>query len=224
MRDRGFANIENLEKNKEGYIQQMKKSPNVTDLGNIIVQYGGGYMVKPGSYDRYTPFENNPDADFLVIAWPLGLVQASCNPFKKERQLKGVNLGEVKDEVLEMFRPELEKQILTYRIIKRIAERKANDESVGFTMRDMEALYGKSPSYKVDQRGNASVNGYDFILSNSGGHKCITNISNQYVGRSTQKPQGRGGYSDEDSPLVKFTKMVQNEFVRVLQEKINNEK
>jgi hypothetical protein len=36
----------------------------------------------------------------LVIAWPLGLVQASCNPFKGERQLKGVNLGEIAQEVL----------------------------------------------------------------------------------------------------------------------------
>ena len=69
-----------------------------------------------------------------------------------------------------------------------------------------------------------TISAWDAITANSGGHKCITNISNQYVGRSTQKPQGRGGNSGEDSPLVKFTKMVQNEFVRVLQEKINNEK
>ena len=58
----------------------MKGSDKVNVDDNIIVQYGGGSMMKPGSYDRYTPFKNNPDADFLVIAWPMGLVQASCNP------------------------------------------------------------------------------------------------------------------------------------------------
>ena len=73
--------------NKAGYVSQMKSFPDIE--GNIIVQYGGGNMMNPGSYDRYTPFRNNPEADFLVIAWPLGLLQASCNPFKKKRQLKG---------------------------------------------------------------------------------------------------------------------------------------
>ena len=28
--------------------------------------------------------KNNPDAQYIVIAWPMGLVQASCNPFKGE--------------------------------------------------------------------------------------------------------------------------------------------
>ena len=87
MVDKGYAKIPDLEKNKEMYFQQMKDSPNVKIEGNIIVQYGGGSMMKPGSYDRYTPFKNNPEADFLVIAWPMGLVQASCNPFKKDREL-----------------------------------------------------------------------------------------------------------------------------------------
>ena len=77
-----------------------KDSDKVYVDDGIIVQYGGGSMFKPGSYDRYTPFKNNPGADFLVIAWPMGLVQASCNPFKGERELKGVNLGEIAQEVL----------------------------------------------------------------------------------------------------------------------------
>ena len=46
----------------------MKGNQNVQVKDNIIVQYGGGSMMKPGSYDRYTPFKNNPEADFLVIA------------------------------------------------------------------------------------------------------------------------------------------------------------
>ena len=50
------------------------------------------------------------------------MVQASCNPFKKDRALKGVNLGEIKDEVLEHFSNELSKQKVTFGDLKRIAE------------------------------------------------------------------------------------------------------
>ena len=77
------AKPEELQKNAEDYKTKMKGFPRVND--NIIFQYGGGSMFKPGSYDRYTPFRNNPEADFLIMAWPMGLVQASCNPFKKDR-------------------------------------------------------------------------------------------------------------------------------------------
>ena len=100
MGSRRLPEPEQLQRNAKQYMDTMKSSPNVKLVGNIIVQYGGGSMMNPGSYDRYTPFKNNPEADFLVIAWPLGLLQASCNPFKKERELKGVNLGDIAQEVL----------------------------------------------------------------------------------------------------------------------------
>jgi hypothetical protein len=47
-------------------IKNLKNGESVM-IGNILVQYGGGYMSK-GGYDRYTPFKNNPEADFLCIA------------------------------------------------------------------------------------------------------------------------------------------------------------
>ena len=70
-----------------------------------------------------------------------------------------------------------------------------------------------------------TINAWDLIQSNSGGHKCITNISGlNYLGRSNRPPQGKYKYNpeSEDAPYVKFTKMIQNEFVKVLQEKINS--
>jgi len=73
----GYASPEEMALNQKGYVQKQKDSDKVYVDDGIIVQYGGGSMFKPGSYDRYTPFKNNPDADFLVIAWPMGLVQAS---------------------------------------------------------------------------------------------------------------------------------------------------
>jgi hypothetical protein len=57
---------EELQKNAEAYKETMKGYPKVED--NIIFQYGGGSMIKPGSYDRYTPFRNNPESDFLIMA------------------------------------------------------------------------------------------------------------------------------------------------------------
>ena len=252
MVEKGYTKIPELEKNKEVYINQMKTNPNVKLVGNIIVQYGGGNMMKPGSYDRYTPFKNNPEADFIVIAWPLGLVQASCNPYKKERELKGVNLGEIAQEVLSKWEGSLKEREVPLSSIKWISERSkgSGSESVGFTFKDFVALYGSK--YKTMDNGKETltrigkmmekpftelseeekemldkitINAWDLIQANSGGHKCITNISGlSYLGRSKRPPSGAYKYDSEseDSPYVKFTKMIQSEFVKVLQNKINN--
>ena len=252
MVEKGYAKVPELEKNKEQYIKQMKTSPNVKIEGNIIVQYGGGNMMSPGSYDRYTPFKNNPEADFIVIAWPLGLVQASCNPYKKERELKGVNLGEIAQEVLSKWEGSLKEKEIPLSTIKWISERSKGfgSESVGFTFKDFVALYGNK--YKTMDNGKetltrigkmmetpftdlsdeekemldkVTINAWDLIQANSGGHKCITNISGlSYLGRSKRPPAGAYKYDSEseDSPYVKFTKMIQNEFVKVLQSKISN--
>jgi len=250
MVEKGYAKPEQLEVNKDEYVKSMQTNPNVKVLGNVIVQYGGGSMFKPGSYDRYTPFKNNPEADFIVIAWPLGLVQASCNPFKSERQLKGVNLGEIAQEVLSKWEDQLKQREIPLSTIKWVSEssKDFNQESTGFTFKDFVALYGKE--YKTMEDGreklyhigemmempfselpeehrkmldDIKVNAWDFIQANSGGHKCITNISGlNFMGRSTRPPKGSSRYNEaEDSPSVKFTKMIQNEFVKVLQEKIN---
>lgn len=251
MVEKGYAKPEQLEKNKEDYVTSMQTNPNVKVLGNVIVQYGGGSMFKPGSYDRYTPFKNNPEADFIVIAWPLGLVQASCNPFKGERQLKGVNLGEIAQEVLSKWEDQLKQREISLSTIKWISEssKDFNPESTGFTFKDFVALYGKEYKNKEDGKeelihigemmekpfselpeehrqmlDNIKVNAWDFIQANSGGHKCITNISGlNFMGRSNRPPKNTGGYNreSEDAPYIKFTKMIQNEFVKLLQEKIN---
>jgi len=252
MIEKGYAQIPELERNKSAYISAMSGSDNVKVDNGIIVQYGGGSMMKPGSYDRYTPFKNNPDADFLVIAWPMGLVQASCNPFKKDRELKGVNLGEIAQEVLTKWEPQLKEREIPLSVLKWISEdtKGFGPESVGFTFKDFAALYGKT--YKTKKNGkeelthigemmeipfselpeehremldNITVNAWDLIQANSGGHKCITNISGlNFLGRNNRPPQGKYKYNPDkdDSPYVKFTKMIQNEFVRLLKEKINS--
>ncbi len=193
-------------------------------------------------------FKNFPDADFLVTGMPFGTVQASCNPYKAERALKGVNLGEIKDEVLSKWESQLKQKEVPLSTIKWVSENKLNTESVGFTFKDFEALYGEKfskinngpqllgiindimqkPYNSLSDKQKSimekvTVSAWDIIMANSGGHKCITNISGlSYLGKNPQKFSGGGSYqkSEEDSPSVKFTKMIQNEFVRVLQQKI----
>ena len=87
----------------------------------------------------------------------------------------------------------------------------------------MEKPFSDLTEEEMEDLDNVTVNAWDLIQSNSGGHKCITNISGlNFMGRSTRPPKGSTRYNEaEDSPSVKFTKMIQNEFVKVLQEKIN---
>ena len=252
MKETNAPAPEELQKNAEAYKETMKGYPKVED--NIIFQYGGGSMIKPGSYDRYTPFRNNPDADFLIMAWPLGLVQASCNPFKKDRELKGVNLGEIAQEVLGKWEGQLKERTIPLSTIKWISESSKDfgPESVGFTFKDFKALYGDKfttmengeevldhiqemmeipftelPEEHKEMLDKIGVNAWDLIQANSGGHKCITNISGlNYLGRGKRPPQGKYKYDSEkdDSPSVKFTKMIATEFERKLKEKIEESK
>ena len=244
MKREGFDKEDILTQNQKDYIQSMNKSENVTLSDNILVQYGGGYMIPQGSYDRYTPFKNNPNADFLVIAWPVGLVQASCNPYKKDRALKGVNLGEIKDEVLEHFKSELSNQKVTFGDLKRNSEFKAKYNSVGFTFKDMMAIYGDSPSLKIEGGNKLKeilsdisdrlyknlspkqkqllervyVNGFDVIKANSGGHKCITNISGiNYLYRNKKDPR-LDNISNELMPIANYTG--DNKFLNDIKEKL----
>jgi hypothetical protein len=252
MKNTNSATPEQLQKNAEGYKEQMKTYSGVDYKDGIIFQYGGGNMIKPGSYDRYTPFRTHPDADFMIMAWPLGLLQVSCNPFKKERGLKGVNLGEIAQEVLGKWEGKLKEKNIPLSTIKWISETSVGPESVGFTFKDFDALYGERFMFmdggeetldkikemmerpftdlseeersKLDKIG---VNAWDLIQSMSGGHKCITNISGlNYFGRSKRPLTGPYRYDPEreDAPYLKFLKMLAQEFRSKLQEKISQSK
>ena len=250
MKRTNSANPEELQQNAQNYMKSMEGVPKVED--NIISQYGGGSMFKPGSYDRYTPFKNNPDADFLIMSWPMGLVQASCNPFKKDRELKGVNLGEIAQEVLGRWETQLKEKKIPLSTIKWVSETSVGPESIGFTFEDFDAIYGgkfigipmggealgkiremmeKSFKDLTDKEKNMLdtilVNAWDLIQANSGGHKCITNIGGlSYLGRGVRPPQGTYRYDPdkEDHPYVKFVKMIAKEFEDKLKEKIQESK
>ena len=88
-------------------------------------------------------------------------------------------------------------------------------------------MMGKSFTELTDKEqellDKITVNAWDLIQANSGGHKCITNISGlNYLGRSKRPPQGPYRYNPDkdDAPHVKFTKMLADEFKRVLVDKL----
>ena len=252
MKQTNAENPETLQQNAEDYAQSMKSFPGLRVNDNIIFQYGGGNMRQAGSYDRYTPFRNNPEADFLIMGWPMGLLQVSCNPFKKERGLKGVNLGEIAQEVLSKWEPKLKERHVPLSTIKWISETSVNPESVGFTFDDFDALYGakfntipggkealakvktmmEKPFTELTEKEKQTldeiyVNAWELIQSNSGGHKCITNIGGlQYLGRAKRPPVGKYKYDPEkeDTAYIKFLKTLAVEFEKILKDKIEESK
>lgn len=130
---------------------KIDKGINYDENYKIITQYGGGNLFKPGSYDRYVPFKNNPDSEFLCIVWPMGLLQVSCNPFK-EKSLKDINLGEISKEVLSKYESVLNRFYISLESVKREFEtsqdwRKLKKEEgtdydgVGFKFSDLNAFY-----------------------------------------------------------------------------------
>jgi hypothetical protein len=244
-KERKFASPEEMAKNQDIYVKSQKESPNVVFEDGIIKQYGGGSLFKPGSYDRYTPFENYPDANFLIIAWPLGLVQASCNPFKEDRALKGIDLGEIKDEILAENKGWMKKEMVPLSTLKWISETSVGPESVGFTSSDLKAFYmdkvqAGNEEYlsRLDQimdkkfselnedeltiLDSFAIPFYDLVVENSGGHKCITNLSGlNYLRRSKRPPQG--DYRREPGTEAKFVqgvKFFQDQFFEKLKGRI----
>jgi hypothetical protein len=127
------------------------KGVHYDEKNRIIIQYGGGSMIQPGSYDRYVPFKNFPESNFLCMVWPLGLIQVSCNPFK-EKKLKDINLGEIAKEVMASHQTILTKVLVSLDSIKKEFEtsqdwKKMQKEEgpdyvgVGFKYSDLEAFY-----------------------------------------------------------------------------------
>jgi len=224
---------------KEGGLKVVKdlKNGESTMVGNLLVQYGGGYMGKGKQYDRYTPFKLHPEANYFTIAWPIGLVQLSKNPFKELEQ--DLHLGNiVMNEVMPKFKSTLENIDITLKTLKQKYEQDIKDEdiwkSVGFTFNDFIALYSdkiknlsdegkfrdmisdisnkpfaKLSSKQKDMLEKVSVSAWDVIMAGSGGHRSITNISGiSFI----KKNQYDGGY-------VQLLHDIQYEIAKVMKNK-----
>jgi len=219
-KESGYRPPEELESDQQGYIEQHKskiqrteqatpndvkslKSGNSLIVGSTIVQFGGGTMNRGNLYDRYTPFKNHPTADFYTILWPMGLLQLSKNPFKGGKN--PYHLGDIMmKKVMPKFKSKMQKKEVTLDYIKWAFEndKKMNSDSVGFTFKDLLALFEKElkglkgsdkwegmiaditnkPYKYLSQKQKTilkkvSISLWDAVMTQSGGHKDITNIS-----------------------------------------------
>jgi hypothetical protein len=225
----GYSPPEEIEKGQEAYNLAQKskiiKDGNINDIkslksgqsiliNKVVCQYGGGVMGmnKGMQYNRYTVFKNHPEADFLCIMWPMGLLQISANPFKPGKS--PVHLGDLLlKKVLGKYKSMLQSKMVTLDSLKWIyesdIEKKGSSESFGFSFDDLintfkpEQVKGvkieetgkwkdivkditnkhlKDLSYK--QRNilkKVSISAYDIIMSQSGGHYGISNLTNLNV-------------------------------------------
>ena len=131
----------------------------------ILKQYGIGYVIPTGSYDRYVVFKNFPDAEFVCTIFPMGLIQVSCNPFK-EKRLKDIDLGAIAKEVLALFKSRFEKINISISDVKRISEMDiekmgtkfgSNYKAVGFKFEDLMSLYKDKVFTLSDRKDKKSV-------------------------------------------------------------------
>jgi hypothetical protein len=90
----------------------------------------------------------------------------------------------------------------------------------------MEVPFSELTEEHREMLDKITINAWELIQANSGGHKCITNISGlNYLGRSKRPPKGSHRYNEsDDSPTVKFTKMIASQLQKVLKEKIQQSK
>ena len=219
----GYRTPEEIESHQQNYIEAQKGKivkgnlgdiKNLTsgqsmEIGSVVVQYGGGNMIpKAGfQYDRYTVFKNHPDVDFLVIGWPMGLIQTAQNPFKKGNP---PHLGKlVLGKIAPKFKSKLSKEISLFDL-KRIFEiditKKGLESRMGYTFDDLVSMFkpNQVQGIEIEKTGRwidivssiakknlkdlsfkqkeilkkVKVNTWDLIMGQSGGHKAITNLTN----------------------------------------------
>lgn len=236
----------NTEKNKKGVY---------LDKDGIIMQYGSANMFKPGSYDRFTAFKNNPTSNFLCMVWPMGLIQISCNPFKK-MEIEDINLSDISNEILDKHKESLmdikipisdiKKEYETSWKWKKMVKKKGEDfDSIGFKYVDLKAFYGNcicnnngelnenelknlmSIDYdklSKDQLNKLSpyyVTLWEMIIRNSGGHKCITNISSLNFLKYDKDGMGRNYSTSRQNDIMK---LLAKDIVLSLKDKLKNNK
>ena len=184
-----LATPEEIANNLADYVERMKtyKDKEFDSEYKIIQQYGGGDMIKPGSYDRYVVFRNTPEADFLCIIWPIGLIQVSCNPFK-EKKLQDINLGEIAKEVLNTkYLKKFDRYYISLESLKMVYEtsqewvqmQRAIGEGykgIGFKFSDLEAFYIDCLFHKPDDKVKNILDKIleiDFAADRTGQYKNI---------------------------------------------------
>jgi len=214
---------------KIGSIKNMKNGESAL-FGTTVLQMGGGYMGKGNQYDRYTIFTLYPESDYLITVWPMGLIQISANPFVGKQNKH--HLGDIMmKNIMPKFKSKLSSIPVTLDYIKYTFERDikgAVQDAMGFTFEDITALFGKqlkglesknkwwpeiikditNKPYKYLSKNQKamlqkiSITAWDIIMTQSGGHKSITNLS----GLNFLGEEGKGIMADIATETAKYMK------------------
>jgi hypothetical protein len=201
-------------------------------IGNVIMQLDGGDMFE--GYFRYTPFVVHPKAQYLCMGWTFGTIQLSKNPF-----IKGENPINLNDVFWKDIMPKYEKKLNELKVslydIKMSNEKKilsdGNNNAIGFSLLDIEALMGKKIENNRDEvesamskfisnmssedktlLTNITVPVWDIIKGSSGGHHDIANLSGFAI----------LSFIDKDLPK-KFTIAIMRDVANIMKDKsLNN--
>lgn len=155
--EKGWATPEDMEKNAFEYNQRQQKNKvegnfdKIDELEkgksmlikNVAIQVDGGYMSKPGMYNRYTPHMVNSDAKFIIMVWTYAmLIQASANPWQPSARDVDV-AGIIMNDVFEKYKAELSNSYhnVSFLAIKKVYEQETIDESIGFNFEELNNLF-----------------------------------------------------------------------------------
>ena len=110
----------------------------------IIAMFGAKDMDDPNLTYEAIPYKRVEGLNRMLFSLRqlIGNCRFSIDD-KKDRELKGVNLGDIAQEVLSKYESQLKEKIVPLSTIKWISETSVDEESVGFTAKDFRALYKK---------------------------------------------------------------------------------
>jgi hypothetical protein len=205
-KEEGYDSGLDISKNHADYVKRQKNSENVkydSERG-IIIQYGGGYMIKTGSYNRYTPFKLYPESIFLCIAWPMGLLQVSCNPFKN-KMFPDIDLGKIMREIVEENKNRLSKVWTNLEIIKRVSEGELNDgvDAIGYKWDSISS--GFLTSFSTDEEVNISDNKIELYIDMGNKPKTYIEKYSNISNKTSKSLLVSNGVSEADVTLDKVT-------------------
>jgi len=184
--------LRQLQANGDAYAQNFKASKTPQTFigkdGQILYVHQGNKpvapMFKPGSYDRYVPFEAHPDTRYLITFWErIGLVQIALNP---AAEVGDENLGELCADAIENVSGRFPGQT-DMRYFKRLVR---NYQSTTDLIPPKRNLLSRLLGDRAEELAGVQLKDQDWddleqyefdcwtlVRENSGGHKAISNIA-----------------------------------------------
>jgi len=157
-------------------------------------------MIKTGSYNRYTPFKLYPESIFLSIAWPMGLLQVSCNPFK-QKMFPDIDLGQIMRDIVDSQKDRLSKVWTNLETIKRVSESelKENIDAIGYKWDSIST--GFLTSFSKDEDVDLDETKINLFVDKGNSSNNITNNYSKVKFETVKSILKNNGISDDEITL-----------------------